>query len=216
MANNTVLADSIAHIPDFNAWDKLFAARITDFDLTPLLVYMVDNVDSSALPFLAQQFSLTGFNGYKLAQNDEQRRELIRQAIELHKYKGTIWSLKEAMKSIGMGELEVQEGVSGDWARFSINVDINQRKLNAAEVLDLLGMINTYKPARCTLDGITYRLVFDDDVNLFEEVGASIAEPQEDLLYAGVARFYDGSFIYNGEADHSPDTDILTVTKTTL
>ncbi|KFK91947.1 MULTISPECIES: phage tail protein, partial [unclassified Serratia (in: enterobacteria)] len=57
------------------------AQRLSDINLTPLLVYLVDLVDSSTLPWLAEQLSLVG-DGWELAESDEVRRTLIKGAIE--------------------------------------------------------------------------------------------------------------------------------------
>lgn len=58
------------------------AARLKQIDLTPLLVYLLDMIEASALPWLAEQLALTGVNGWHLAES----------AITLHRYKGTPWS----------------------------------------------------------------------------------------------------------------------------
>jgi phage tail P2-like protein len=42
-----------------------------------------------------------GYKGWKLANTEDDKRSLIKKAIELHRYKGTVWAVKEAMKSIG-------------------------------------------------------------------------------------------------------------------
>ena len=51
------------------------------------MVYPVDIVDSSALPWLGEQFSLFG-DGWELAESDDVRRALIKSAIELHPLQG--------------------------------------------------------------------------------------------------------------------------------
>ncbi|MFT8211441.1 MAG: phage tail protein I, partial [Symbiopectobacterium sp.] len=79
------------------------AARLDSIDLGVLMVYLVDIVDSFALPWLGEQFSLTGDNGWELAESDDVRRTLIKSAIELHRYKGTPWSIREIIRRFGFG-----------------------------------------------------------------------------------------------------------------
>ena len=72
--------------------------RLGTLDLTPLLVYIIDHVDSSALPHLAWQFHI---EGWELAQTEQEKRNLIKRAIELHRYKGTLFGIKTACTLAG-------------------------------------------------------------------------------------------------------------------
>ena len=78
------------------------AGRLDNIDLSVLMVFLVDIVDSSALPWLGEQFSLSG-DGWELAESDDVRRMLIKAAIELHRYKGTPWSIREVIRRFGFG-----------------------------------------------------------------------------------------------------------------
>ena len=72
--------------------------RLGTLDLTPLLVYIIDHVDSSALPHLAWQFHI---EGWELAQTEQEKRIFIKRAIELHRYKGTLFGIKTACTLAG-------------------------------------------------------------------------------------------------------------------
>jgi len=72
--------------------------RLGTLDLTPLLVYIIDHVDSSALPHLAWQFHI---EGWELARTEQEKRNLIKKAIELHRYKGTLLGIKTACQLAG-------------------------------------------------------------------------------------------------------------------
>ncbi|MXH50090.1 phage tail protein I, partial [Escherichia coli] len=85
------------------------AGRLDNIDLSVLMVYLVDIVDSSALPWLGEQFSLFG-DGWELAESDDVRRMLIKSAIELHRHKGTPWSIREIIRRFGFGEVDLIEG----------------------------------------------------------------------------------------------------------
>jgi hypothetical protein len=75
-------------------------------DIDKLLVYIIDRVDASALDFLAWQFHL---EGYQFATTDAQKRAMIKKAIELHKYKGTPYALKNAAIMAGSKVLKLTE-----------------------------------------------------------------------------------------------------------
>lgn len=77
--------------------------RIGQIDLTPLLVYIIDNVDVSALPHLIEQFHVAGNEGGRLAENKTLKRALLKRAIDIHRMKGTLEGLRQALTEIGFG-----------------------------------------------------------------------------------------------------------------
>lgn len=83
--------------------EQLFAERLGALDLSVLLVYLIDHVEKSALIWLAKQLSLFG-DGWELAKDETSQRELIKTAIEIHRYKGTPWSIKKALAVLGFGD----------------------------------------------------------------------------------------------------------------
>ena len=65
------------------------AGRLDNIDLSVLMVFLVDIVDSSALPWLGEQFSLSG-DGWELAESDDVRRMLIKQPSNCTGIKGAV------------------------------------------------------------------------------------------------------------------------------
>lgn len=59
-------------------------------------------VDASALPALAEQFHVQGLEGWLFTTDEREKRELIKQAIELHKYKGTIWAVRRVLEILSL------------------------------------------------------------------------------------------------------------------
>lgn len=210
MANkDIILADSIKHIPHLAAWDLTFAAMQESWDLTKLIIYMIDTVDVSALEALAWQFDVLGNKGFNIANTEQLKRAIIKKALELHRYKGTVWSLKEALKSVGYGEAVLTEGDGSSWANFSLLVDMNGRTLNALEIDNLVKMINEYKPARCTLSAIVYKDTFEDTVAADDIFYLEPLDDSTDLVYVGLGHFRDGTYNHDGAIDRSSDTDSL-------
>ncbi|EEI4451968.1 phage tail protein I [Salmonella enterica subsp. enterica serovar Braenderup] len=115
MADKDVLplAPPLAADKRFSTLARLAETRFSGISLTPLLVYLIDMTEPSALPWLAGQLSLTGDNGWSLAESDEAKRELIKNAIELFRYKGTPWSVRQVIRNLGFGEIELREGAVG-------------------------------------------------------------------------------------------------------
>lgn len=206
------LADSISYLPHLAAFDQMVKDRFSEIQLDGLLMYVIDTVDASALPYLAEQFDVLGYKGFRLAKTEQDQRNIIKQAIELHRYKGTLWAVKQSLISIGFGDATITEH-TGHWADFTVTIKLGDRELNAAEIDDLVNMINEYKNVRSRLVGLQYKLKFDDaiqvdDSNAFIGPGDAFIES----MNIGVSFFYDGAYNYNGDRAYDPDQDVLIVT----
>ena len=83
--------DSLAPINDINLkiFDEMCDERFSQLDLEILLVNIIDNLPSDALPHLAEQYHVMGNEGWLQCRNDKEKRELIKKSIEVHRYKGT-------------------------------------------------------------------------------------------------------------------------------
>ncbi|EGV4311322.1 phage tail protein I [Salmonella enterica] len=150
------------------------AGRLDNIDLSVLMVFLVDIVDSSALPWLGEQFSLSG-DGWELAESDDVRRMLIKAAIELHRYKGTPWSIREVIRRFGFGEVDLIEGtgrlsydgnrsynglfVHGDAAAWAVYRVILKQPITNDQAAMLRQMLAAFAPARCHLASLEYQSV---------------------------------------------------------
>lgn len=61
-----LLPPPLARDERFSILANIAAERFAQIDLTTLLVYLVDLVDASALPSLAEQFHVQGLEGWLL------------------------------------------------------------------------------------------------------------------------------------------------------
>ena len=221
MANEqTILADSISEVPHLKAFDLLWAQRLSAIEIDQLLVYVIDTVTSTALPYLADQFDVAGEKGYRLATTDEQRRAIIKRAIELKRYIGTVWAVKQAMISVGFGEAQLIEGVDEgtpeyDWAKFRVLADLgNDLGLpDTNGAAELTGLINYYKNARSLLLDISYQMSITDTIpQLDDELFVGFEAPPFDDIVTHISRRYDATYNYNGAITYSDGNDTLNVT----
>ena len=150
------------------------AGRLDNIDLSVLMVFLVDIVDSSALLWLGEQFSLSG-DGWELAESDDVRRMLIKAAIELHRYKGTPWSIREVIRRFGFGEVDLIEGtgrlsydgnrsynglfVHGDAAAWAVYRVILKQPITNDQAAMLRQTLAAFAPARCHLASLEYQSV---------------------------------------------------------
>lgn len=216
--NENILADSIASVPHLAAFDAMVAARMNALELETLLVYVIDSVSASALPTLAKQFDVEGFVGYGVATNDAQRREIIKKAIELKRYMGTVFSIKEAMRTVGYTDAILNEGIDKgnpliDWARFSIDSELGDTVgLDGVSQSNLAKLVREYKNVRSYLEGVSYKLgIFDTLTELNDVLNITYEAPtlDEDLGY--FARFANGTYLANGSIKAIESLDELII-----
>ena len=148
------------------------------FDLleTPkLMPRLVNLVQSNHLELLAESRSILGVDGYWLAEDDGTRRRLIKSAYELHRFKGTPWSIREIIRRLGFGEITIIEGLNNQhhngtitrngiysrgygphWAHYRII--LNNHITNDQAAL-LRRTLKAFAPARCVLASLDYTQV---------------------------------------------------------
>lgn len=216
--NENILPDSIAGVPHLAAFDAVANKRLNGIEIENALVYIIDTVSSSALPYLARQFDIEGFSGYRLATTDEQRRAVIKQAIELKRYSGTVWAIKQAMLLVGYTGSELVEGIDTgdpdtDWARFTVFSELGDTVgIDGVTQSYLAGLLRTYKPQRSVLEGITFGIALLDILEFInDDLFITYESPtlDEDLGY--IARFYDGTYNYDGSITYIESHDTLVI-----
>jgi len=221
--NENILADSIAGISHLAAFDAMVASRMNTIELESLLVYVIDTVSASALPTLARQFDVEGFIGYGVATTDEQRREIIKRAIELKRYMGTVYAIREAMRICGYTDSTITEGIDLgdpliDWARFSIDSEIGDTVgIDGVSQTNLAKLIREYKNVRSYLEGITYRLgIYDTIPELNDTLNLAYEAPTLDEDLGHKSFFYDGTYSYDGTKKYSESNDELIINITNV
>ncbi|MDO5940651.1 phage tail protein I [Burkholderia cepacia] len=157
MADVQLLPPPLAGDERFRVLAQL-AARISDIDLSPLLVYLVDAVDASTLPVLADQLHILG-EGWQFALDDDARRRLLKRSIELHRYKGTRWAIQQVLETLALsGQISEWFEYGGQPYYFKINVDLSTRGIDEATFDALVALITEYKNVRSHLERLTLSL----------------------------------------------------------
>ena len=148
----SLLVPPLSHDESLRALATLIA-RIEDIDLSPLLVYYVDHTEKTALHHLAEQFHIMGNEGWTFAKTEEQKRALIKNAIQLHRHKGTPWAVKEAISQFGFFAL-IQDWFmyGGDPYYFRVDIEL-KNQIWDQEISDTVyGLIGQWKNTRSHLD----------------------------------------------------------------
>ena len=147
--------------------------RLDLAELPRLMPRLVDLVDPAHLELLAESRSILGVDGYWLAESDAARRRLIKGAYELHRKKGTPWAIREIVRRLGFGEIEIIEGLSNKkhngeirrdgrythahadrWAYYRILMSAPITNDQAAMLRKTLA---AFAPARCVLASLDYQ-----------------------------------------------------------
>lgn len=139
----------------FSILANIAAERFAQLDLTALMVYLIDQVDASALPALAEQFHVQGLEGWLFTTDEREKRELIKQAIELHKYKGTIWAVRRVLEILSLpGTISEWFEYGGRTYFFKVDIALVDKGLDENLFNDLVELIHEYKNTRSKLEAL--------------------------------------------------------------
>ena len=139
----------------FSILANIAAERFAQLDLTALMVYLIAQVDASALPALAEQFHVQGLEGWLFTTDEREKRELIKQAIELHKYKGTIWAVRRVLEILSLpGTISEWFEYGGRAYFFKVDIALVDKGLDENLFNDLVELIHEYKNTRSKLEAL--------------------------------------------------------------
>ena len=174
-----------------DAAERLTRRLLDAQHVSTVVVMDIDHLPDSAIQHVAERFSLTDEPAWELAESDAARRQLLKRAFELHRYKGTPYAVRLVFELLGLGEAFIEEGRAGltfdggrpydgfsqygsdqHWAVYRV---FFQRLLTAAQAATARRMLALIAPARCALYEINF-------------AGAS-------LIYNGFAS-YDGAYSF--------------------
>jgi hypothetical protein len=168
-----LLASGIADKNHLVVFDLIEEQRLAALDLTVLLVYMFDTVPAAALPALAEQFDILGYKGFGIAKNEQERRDVVKNAIALHRHKGTPWSIKQSLLNLGYIRVEILEGLGAfydgvylfdgsatyggaNWANFVVRIyTASETPVENADAMAAYQTIMEYKNMRSVLVGFS-------------------------------------------------------------
>ncbi len=181
-----MIATPLATQPHLVAFLETVQAELDRRDPTKLLVYLFDTVDARLLDSLAEQFDMLKYEGWVLAQNDDERRALLKGAITLKRLKGTPAGIREVTQRLGFGGVTLEEGwdnivgVTGpepenSWAYFRVKYTLPETKALPPDlVANLAGMIDAYKPARSVMYDFSFVTTYDEVIDISDSLVLNI------------------------------------------
>ncbi|MBI5917794.1 MAG: phage tail protein I [Nitrosomonadales bacterium] len=186
------------------------------------------------LPWLAWALHVTDSEGWSQAMTVQDKRNLLSAAFILHRSKGTVQSVKDAIAAIGLGaqsrliEGGIQRIADGmhiangsitashaSWAEYSIEADLGEDSGLSLAIIDKIrATCAEYAPVSRHLDNVTFAIKTSDQVATSTDASVSSAEmadyidPTPHNRYDGTLRC-DGSVLAGDEQD--PGTASITL-----
>jgi phage tail P2-like protein len=119
-----------------------------------VLIYpRIDEIeDEKLLDLLAWQFHI---EGYEQAQTIQEKRNLIKNAIELHRYKGTPYAIKKVFQALGV-DASLQEWFDYNGDPYKFKVLVKSVIQDEDTYIRFTKLINEYKNVRSWLDAIGF------------------------------------------------------------
>ena len=230
MANESIIASGVqgTHI---RAFGEIASERFAALQIELALIYLVDRVDVDALLPLASQFDVLGVKGWMFADTEQKKRDLIKKAIELHRYKGTPWAIKEALASLGYSATLIERPNSvqryfdgsirytGDemfgtrhwsWFKATISLDALGGYVPTIEERNTaIAVINEYKNARSHLLLLAFGIQYVDTVNVSDSLNITVNYNMDSVARTGLS--FDGSMLFDGSRRYDGDQFDLTI-----
>lgn len=175
--DNKLMSSAVAETR-LGVFSTIIAEQFENIDMSSICCYLFDVVGVQALPILANQLDVEGFKGYDKCKTEQEKRELLKSAIELHRYIGTKYAIKKACSLIGFIDSQtiIEENVplitggNNCWCAFRIR--LNPQDLNIISeynLSDLKYFISYYKPARSILTEIYFGIDLEDSIFTSQE-----------------------------------------------
>lgn len=125
----------------------------------------LDEIGEPLLSTLAWALHVDDFEGWALAENEAQKRRLIRESLIIHRYKGTRWSLARLFTLLDMRGY-VQEWFEYGGQPYLFRVDLYlTRSVDGTLAENVLALIDALKNVRSHLDRL--RIILETRGTLF-------------------------------------------------
>ena len=152
-------------------------ARLADVPVPLRDLWNPETCPAELLPWLAWAF---GVDEWESGWTEAAKRAAIRDSVNIHRHKGTVWAIKRVLANAGHGDAQLFEGHSasgyddtfdhdagrsyGDpegWAKYSF---VTNRVISVADGEKIRALLAATAPARCHLQDLAFTdAVFYDD-----------------------------------------------------
>jgi phage tail P2-like protein len=176
-------------------------ARMSNVPVPVRDVWDAETCPASVLPWLAWAFSVDQWDS---SWTEAQKRATIAASVSVHRYKGTIGAVREAIAALGV-DVDIQEwyrqAPPGAPYTFGLTLNASQVGATQAQLLKLLDVVDGSKNLRSHLTSVAESITSEARafvggvVLMGSEITVKFGGPQ--LLSDGSA-ISDGTYIANG------------------
>jgi len=166
----------------------------------------------SFLPWLAWAVGVEEWDAHW---PEQVQRAVVAATPEIRRHRGTVWAVREALRSAGYADATLSEGLpvlrhdgsglhngvdsysaGSRWAQFSVTADIGETQgVSGAERERLLRLIRRAKPVRSVLREVAYRASVTDQLTLEDHLHATAKPALSEMRPAGLR--HNGGLRYN-------------------
>lgn len=167
---------------------------------------------AEALPWLAWALSVDVWDS---AWSDTVKRRVCAESIAIHRRKGTVWAVREALRAAGYAEATITEGLprlthdgaqlySGEetyfggsrWAQFDVAANLGETEGISAENRErLLRLIVGAKPASRHLRAVSFSATMSDLLEQAEAIATAVAPELSEEAHFGLT--YGGQILHD-------------------
>jgi len=155
--------------PNATPHERALASAMARFTGVPVVVREVSTpleAPGEILPWLAWAFSV---DDWFADWSDSQKRQSIARSVSVHRYKGTIGALREALLALGL-EIRVIEWYQmdppGDPYTFDLEIDARQFEVTRDNLLKMLQVVDVTKNLRSHLVNVVPGATYLPNLNL--------------------------------------------------
>lgn len=170
-------------------------SRIADVPVPLKDLWDPESCPAGLLPWLAWAFSVDEWDPNW---NEDQQRSAVKASYSVHRYKGTIGSVKDALNALGLG-VQVQEWFNqipaGAPYTFKLLLEVNQYGVSLAQLNKVLAVVENAKNLRSHMTSLDLTVATDASVYC-----AAVTVSGHEIAFSlpAGALLLDGSWALNG------------------
>lgn len=131
-----------------------------DIALKPMMFLFFDTCDARILPLLAAAFHVQGIEGWDFAKTEQEKRNLLKEALLIHRYKGTKAALKRVLNVLNItGEIHEWFEYRGRPMYFKVLLEVFDKPLSIETETQLIELIYEFKNVRSKLEVLEIYLI---------------------------------------------------------
>lgn len=146
------------------------ALLVLKLDIKRYMPLCIDYLDEKYLYYLAENFHITGDEGWNFATTVQEKRNLLKIAFKKHMKKGAISALDSVFNALNLsGKFQKWDEYGGRPGRFRVVIDFTNKMFNAAIVSRLSRLIELTKRKSAILDskkGVHVNVRYDGNLCL--------------------------------------------------